>query len=69
MTPLKIVRGWREEGHQQIEGAGVKGRLVRAVRSARLVLSIILIQRAVAIEIDAGSVAPASNHVDLCLAR
>ncbi len=48
---------------------GVKGRLVREARHARLVLSITLIQRAVAIEIDADSVAPASNDLDLCLAR
>ena len=48
---------------------GVKGRLVREARHARLVLSITLIQRAVAIEISADSVAPASNDLDLCLAR
>ena len=38
---------------------GVTGRLVREARPCRLVLSISLIQRAVAIEIDAASVAPA----------
>ena len=48
---------------------GVKGRLVREARYARLVLSITLIQRAIAIEIDADNVAPASNDVDLCMAR
>ena len=48
---------------------GVKGRLVREARHARLVLSITLIQRAVAIEIDADSVAPASNDPNLCLVR
>ena len=37
---------------------GVKGRLVREARPCRLVLSISLIQRAVAIEIDAASVTP-----------
>ena len=37
---------------------GVKGRLIREARFARLVLSITLIQRAVAIEIDADHVAP-----------
>ena len=48
---------------------GVKGRLVREARCARLVLSITLIRRAVGIEIDARSVAPASSDVDLCMAR
>lgn len=47
---------------------GVKGRLVREARCARLVLSITLIQRAVAIEINANSVAPASEKLDFCLA-
>ncbi len=37
---------------------GVKGRLVREARHCRLVVSISLLQRAVAIEIDAASVAP-----------
>jgi transcription antitermination factor NusG len=37
---------------------GVKGRLVREARHSRLVLSITLIQRAVAVEIDADSVVP-----------
>ncbi len=37
---------------------GVRGRLVREARRCRLVLSINLIQRAVAIEVDADSVAP-----------
>jgi len=46
---------------------GIKGRLVREARCARLVLSITLIQRAVAIEIDADCVAPVSHGLDLCL--
>ena len=37
---------------------GIKGRLIREARYARLVLSITLIQRAVAIEINADHVAP-----------
>ena len=37
---------------------GVKGRLIREARQSRLVLSISLIQRAVAVEIDAAGVAP-----------
>ena len=37
---------------------GVQGRLIREARNARLVLSITLIQRAVAIEINADHVAP-----------
>jgi hypothetical protein len=37
---------------------GVKGRLVREAGHSRLILSISLIQRAVAVEIDALSVAP-----------
>jgi transcriptional antiterminator NusG len=37
---------------------GVKGRLVREAGNSRLILSISLIQRAVAVEIDAASVAP-----------
>ncbi len=45
---------------------GVKGRLVREARNSRLVLNISLIQRAVAIEIDADSVAPMSAELDLC---
>lgn len=49
---------------------GVKGRLVRGeARSCRLVLSISLIQRAIAIEIDAASVAPVSAYRDLCTER
>jgi transcription antitermination factor NusG len=48
---------------------GVRGRLLREARGARLILSITLIQRAVAIEIDAGSVAPVSESRNLCLAR
>jgi transcription antitermination factor NusG len=47
---------------------GVKGRLVREARYARLVLSITLIQRSLSIEIDAHSVAPASESRELCLA-
>jgi transcription termination/antitermination protein NusG len=45
---------------------GVKGRLIREARHSRLVLSITLIQRAVAIEIDADNIAPASAELDLC---
>jgi transcription termination/antitermination protein NusG len=45
---------------------GVKGRLVREAKHARLVVSVTLIQRAVAIEIDADSVAPASRDLALC---
>jgi len=37
---------------------GIKGRLIREARNARLVLSITLIQRAVAIEINTDHVAP-----------
>jgi len=37
---------------------GVRGRLVREARHSRLVLSVPLIQRSVAIEIDAADVAP-----------
>ena len=48
--PVEVIRGPLQ---------GVKGRLVRAARSCRLVLSINLIQRAVTIEIDAASVAAA----------
>lgn len=48
---------------------GVKGRLVREARHSRLVLSISLIQRAVAIEIDADSVAPVSVNLDVCSER
>ena len=46
---------------------GVRGRLVREARCARFVLSITLIQRAVAIEIDADCVAPTSHDLGLCL--
>ena len=56
-TIVKVIRGPLQ---------GVKGRLVREARSCRLVLSINLIQRAVAIEIDAASVAPVSAHQDFC---
>jgi len=38
---------------------GVKGRLLREARNLRLVLNVTLIQRAVAIEIDAENVVPA----------
>jgi transcription termination/antitermination protein NusG len=38
---------------------GVKGRIIREAKSFRLVLSITLIQRAVAVEIDAENVVPA----------
>jgi transcription antitermination factor NusG len=48
---------------------GVRGRLLREARGARLVLSITLIQRAVAIEIDADNVAPVSDNLNVCLAR
>ena len=44
---------------------GVKGRLVREARYARLVVSITLIQRAVAVEIDAADVAPMHRAFDL----
>jgi transcription antitermination factor NusG len=47
---------------------GVKGRLIREAKYARLVLSITLIQRSLSIEIDAGSVAPATESRELCLA-
>lgn len=39
---------------------GVTGRLVRYARSCRVVVSISLIQQAVAVEIDSASIAPAS---------
>jgi transcription termination/antitermination protein NusG len=45
---------------------GIKGRLVREARCARLVLNVTLIQRAVAVEIDAESVVPALNDHELC---
>lgn len=38
--------------------AGVRGRLLRKDRSARLVISVTLIRQAVAVEIDAADVAP-----------
>ena len=43
---------------------GVKGRLVREARYARFVVSITLIQRAVAVEIDASNVAPIHRALD-----
>ena len=43
---------------------GVKGRVVRQARNFRLVLSITLIQRAVAIEIDAEHVVPATHLIN-----
>jgi transcription termination/antitermination protein NusG len=48
---------------------GIKGRLVREPRRARLVLNVTLIQRAVAVEIDAENVAPVLNDHELCQAR
>ena len=55
---------------QVIDGPlrGVKGRLLREERHARLVVSITLIQRAVAIELDARNIVPTSEDLDLCLA-
>ena len=46
---VQVVRGPLE---------GVRGRLVREARHSRLVLSVALIQRSVAIEIDAAEVVP-----------
>jgi len=43
---------------------GVKGRLVREARHARLVVSITLIHRAVVVEIDAANVAPMHRPLD-----
>ena len=43
---------------------GVKGRLVREARHARLLVSITLIHRAVAVEIDAANVAPMHRPLD-----
>ena len=48
---------------------GVNGRLIREARQCRLVVSISLIQRAVAVEIDADCVAPAPNNLALCLTQ
>jgi transcription antitermination factor NusG len=45
---------------------GVKGRLIREARYARLVLSVSLIQRSVAVEIDVNSVVPAQCDIGLC---
>ena len=45
---------------------GVKGRLVREARYPRLVVSISLIESAVAIEIDAANVAPMHRALDRC---
>jgi transcription antitermination factor NusG len=45
---------------------GVKGRLIRETRHARLVLSVSLIQRSVAVEIDVDSVVSAQVDVSLC---
>jgi hypothetical protein len=47
---------------------GVKRRLVREARYARLVLSVSLIQRSVAFEIDVDSVVPAQYDTGLCKA-
>jgi transcription termination/antitermination protein NusG len=44
---------------------GVKGRLVREARYARLVVSVSLIQRSVAVEIDVDSVVPAQYDTGL----
>jgi transcription antitermination factor NusG len=49
---VKIVRG---------PLSGVTGRLIRHARHYRLVISITLIQRAVAVEVEAADVAPAEN--------
>jgi transcription antitermination factor NusG len=46
---------------------GAKGRLLRKARDFRLVLSITLIQRAVAVEIDADCVVPIAHDLDACL--
>ena len=48
---------------------GVKGRMIREARYTRLILSITLIQRAIAIEIAADSVAPVVSDRDLCVTR
>jgi transcription antitermination factor NusG len=49
---------------------GTKGRLIREARCTRLVLNVTLIQHAVAVEIDANNVAPASSsQLDLCHAN
>jgi transcription antitermination factor NusG len=42
---------------------GVNGRFIREARQSRLVVSISLIQRAVAVEIDADCLAPAPNNL------
>jgi transcription termination/antitermination protein NusG len=42
---------------------GLKGRLIRGVKNARLVLSITLIQRSVSIEINADDVAPVRDNL------
>jgi transcription antitermination factor NusG len=44
----------------------VKGRLIREARDARLALSVSLIQRSVAVEIDVDSVVPAQCDIGLC---
>ncbi len=48
--PVEVIRGPLQ---------GVRGRLVRYARSCRVVVSISLIQQAVAVEIDSSSIAPA----------
>ena len=48
---------------------GIKGRLIREARYARFVVSISLIQRSVAVEIDVDSVVPAqcdTGHRKAC---
>jgi hypothetical protein len=45
---------------------GVKGRLIREARYARLVLSVSLIRRSVAVEIDVDSVVPGQCDKGLC---
>jgi hypothetical protein len=45
---------------------GVKRRLIREARFARLVLSVSLSQRSVAVEIDVDSVVPAQCDIGLC---
>jgi hypothetical protein len=47
---------------------GVRGRFIREAKRCRLVLSISLIQRAVAVEIDADLVSPVSVAPELLTA-
>jgi hypothetical protein len=68
----KIARNWcpyLEEGmlvevtNGPLRG---KGRLIREARYARLILSVSLIQRSVAVEIDVDSIVPAQVDLSLC---